>query len=299
MFSLPFALPGVVALALVAAIGYWVGRRQATGRQREMEQARREMRRAQAVARELETISDAIRQSLSSHQSSIVKFKDRVSQLGAGAGQGAWEDLNREIEQVLGPTQKLTSQLAQAYQDLRQQADQLLTFTEVRTDPLTGVSNRRALEETLRSMFAMFERYETPFALLILDVDKFKEINDTRGHQAGDQCLKSVAAAIDHTVRETDVVARFGGDEFVVLLPQTHLEQAGMLGERLRIAVREHADLSISVGVATALDGDSPRSLLARADEALFSAKAGGRNCTHWHDGKQTEPVEESVAAMA
>lgn len=299
MFELPFALPGIVALALVAAIGYWVGRRQATGRQREMEQARREMRRAQAVARELETISDAIRQSLSSHQSSIVKFKDRVSQLGAGAGQAAWEDLNREIEQVLGPTQRLTAQLAQAYQDLRQQADQLLTFTEVRTDPLTGVSNRRALEETLTSMFAMFERYETPFSLLILDIDKFKEVNDTRGHQQGDQTLKGVAAAIDETVRETDVVARFGGDEFVVLMPQTHLDQAALLAERLRAAVRAHADVGISTGVAAALDGDSPRSLLARADEALFAAKAGGRNCTYWHDGKETEPADDRAVAMA
>ncbi|MFO0899569.1 MAG: diguanylate cyclase [Pirellulales bacterium] len=299
MVELPFALPGIVALALVAAIGYWIGRRQATGRQREMEQARREMRRAQAVARELETISDAIRQSLSSHQSSIVKFKDRVSQLGAGAGQAAWEDLNREIEQVLGPTQRLTAQLAQAYQDLRQQADQLLTFTEVRTDPLTGVSNRRALEETLTSMFSLFERYETPFSLLILDVDKFKEINDTRGHQQGDQTLKSVAAAIDETVRETDVVARFGGDEFVVLMPQTHLDQAALLAERLRAAVRTHADVGISTGVAAALDGDSPRSLLARADEALFAAKAGGRNCTYWHDGKETEPAEDRAIALA
>ncbi len=299
MFQLPLALPGAVALALVAAIGYWIGRRQATGRQREMEQARREMRRAQAVARELETISDAIRQSLSSHQTSIVKFKDRVNQLGAGAGQAAWEDLNREIEQVLGPTQRLTSQLAQAYQDLRQQAEQLLTFTEVRTDPLTGVSNRRALEETLRSMFSLFERYETPFALLILDVDQFKQINDSRGHQEGDQTLKSVAAAIDHTVRETDVVARFGGDEFVVLMPQTQLDHAAMLAERLRVAIHAQAGVGISSGVAVALDGDSPRSLLARADEALFAAKAGGRNCTYWHDGKDIEPAEEAAIALA
>jgi diguanylate cyclase (GGDEF)-like protein len=298
MFEVPY-LPAAVALSLVAAIGYWVGRLQTGAQRREIDEARREIRRAQAVACELESISHAIRQTLSSHQSSIMQFKDRVGQLGAGLGEAAWRDLCQEIEQVLGPTQRLTAQLAEAYEDLRQQADRLLTMTEVRTDPLTGVGNRRMLEETLRTMFALFERYETPFSLLILDVDRLERINEAGGRQAGDRTLQNLADLVRQTVRDTDIVARLGGDELAVVMPQTHLDQAALLADRLRQAVRVKAETTISVGVASALDGDSPRSLLARAREALFAAKAGGRDCTFWHDGKTAELAQDTTAAVA
>ena len=107
---------------------------------------------------------------------------------------------------MLKPTLKLAAQFAAAYDEIRQQSNNLMTFTEVRTDPLTGVSNRRALDETLESMFAMMHRYEQPFSVVIVDIDYFKQINDEQGHLYGDRMLKAVARLLDDNVRDTDMV---------------------------------------------------------------------------------------------
>ena len=110
-----------------------------------------------------------------------------------------------------------------------------MTFTEVRTDPLTGVSNRRALDETLESMFAMMHRYEHPFSVVLLDIDNFKQINDEQGHLYGDRMLKAVSRLLDDNVRDTDMVARYGGEEFVIVMPQTTLRRSD---DFLRTAAR-------------------------------------------------------------
>src|SRR5262249_51352013 len=144
-------------------------------------QARRELKRAQAVAKELERIAVAVRRSIATHHSSVLKFKDRVSTLGSDHEDSSWQALCAEAEGMLKPTFKLAAQLASAYDEIRQQSNNLMTFTEVRTDPLTGVSNRRALDETLESMFAMMHRYEHPFSVVIMDIDHFKQINDEQG----------------------------------------------------------------------------------------------------------------------
>src|SRR5215470_9922994 len=201
----PFTL---VALSAVAMIGYLVGRRNREQQQLSTEvQARRELKRAQAVAKELERIAVAVRRSLATHHSSVLKFKDRVSSLGGDQQQGNWQELCTEAEGMLKPTLKLAAQLATAYDEIRQQSNNLMTFTEVRTDPLTGVSNRRALDETLESMFAMMHRYEHLFSLVIVDIDYFKQINDEQGHLYGDRMLTSVARLMDDSVRKTDVVS--------------------------------------------------------------------------------------------
>ncbi len=138
-------LPVPVALAAVALIGYLVGRRKGNQQKISHEaQARRELKRAQAVAKELERIAVAVRRSIATHHSSVLKFKDRVSTLGGTEQNGDWQELCSEAEGMLKPTLKLAGQLAAAYDEIRQQSNNLMTFTEVRTDPLTGVSNRRA-----------------------------------------------------------------------------------------------------------------------------------------------------------
>ena len=119
------------------------------------------------------------------------------------------------------PRSKLASQLAAAYDEIRQQSNNLMTFTEVRTDPLTGVSNRRALDETLESMFAMMHRYEHPFAVVLLDIDHLQANQRRAGALYGDRMLKAVARLLDDSVRDTDMVARYGGEEFVIVMPQT------------------------------------------------------------------------------
>lgn len=290
-------LPAPVALAAVALIGYLVGRRRREQQRGDGEaQSRRELKRAQCVARELERIAESVRRGIATHHSSVLKFKERVATLGVDQQEAAWQELCSEAEDMLKPTLKLAAQLATAYDEIRQQSNNLMTFTEVRTDPLTGVSNRRALDETLDSMFAMLHRYEQPFCLLLLDIDHFKQINDEQGHLYGDRMLRTVARLMDENVRDTDILARYGGEEFVIVMPQTTLAGATAFADRLRERIDEQMPLTISVGVAEAGDGDNPQTLLARADAALYGAKAGGRNRVYRHTGLTIETArgEES-----
>ena len=254
---------------------------------------RRELKRAQAVAKELERIAVAVRRSIATHHSSVLKFKDRFSGDRKEANR---QELCSEAEGMLKPTLKLAAQLATAYDEIRQQSNNLMTFTEVRTDPLTGVSNRRALDETLESMFAMMHRYEHPFSLVILDIDYFKQINDEQGHLYGDRMLKSVARLMDDSVRDTDIVSRYGGEEFVIVMPQTVLDGATIFAERLRQRIEQQLPLTVSGGVATAGDGDNAQTLLARADAALYSAKAAGRNRLFRHNGLNIQSASETVS---
>jgi two-component system cell cycle response regulator len=156
------------------------------------------------------------------------------------------------------------------------------------TDPLTRVLNRRALLDRLTVEVDRARRFAAPLTLLLLDVDHFKEINDTAGHLAGDSVLRQLGALLEDAVRKVDVVARYGGEEFVVILPETLTEGATVFAERLRERIAAQpfdvgeraAHLTVSVGIASF---PSPRvvsteDLFARADEALYRAKSGGRN---------------------
>ncbi|HEX4147715.1 MAG TPA: GGDEF domain-containing protein, partial [Pirellulales bacterium] len=187
------------------------------------------------------------------------------------------------------------------YDQIRQQSNQLMTFTEVRTDALTGVSNRRAMDDTLQSLVAMKNRYQLSFSLAIFDIDHFKSINDEQGHLAGDQMLQQVARLIDETARETDIVTRYGGEEFVVLMPQTELGGATIFSERVRQAVERKLGITLSAGAAEANDGELSDEVLHRADAALYHAKSGGRNRVSRHTGQAVEAVsgQDPVAPPA
>lgn len=159
---------------------------------------------------------------------------------------------------------------------------------QVGTDPLTGCMNRRALEARLRSDWRLAKRRGTHVALAAIDLDHFKQINDTRGHPVGDVVLQQLAGIMKTTARDTDAVARFGGDEFVILLPDTGWQGALTFAERLRRRVDDFTfgppgspmTITISVGVALARGTDplSPEELLKEADRSLYKAKQQGRN---------------------
>jgi len=154
-------------------------------------------------------------------------------------------------------------------------------------DPLTGVGSRRILEQVINTEYARALRYNRCFSLGIVDLDNFKQINDTGGHSAGDQALKKLAKLMRDSTRTTDIIiVRFGGDEFVLIMPETPLTGAKVLLERLRrqartISIPKVGSITISCGAAewTGLADDTPESLLRRADEALYEAKRAGRNC--------------------
>ncbi len=149
------------------------------------------------------------------------------------------------------------------------------------TDPLTGLRNRRAFLDRLDEESDRAARYGTPLSLVMIDVDHFKTLNDTRGHVEGDGALREIGETISAHSRSTDLVARYGGEEFVVILPGEDIDGAAVLAERFRRSV-EHAEwgghrLTISLGVATMACGGAEE-LIRHADAAMYRAKAAGRN---------------------
>lgn len=153
-------------------------------------------------------------------------------------------------------------------------------------DPLTELPNREAYNERIQSEFNRWQRYQHSLSLAVCDLDFFKKINDSFGHQAGDRVLKVISRSIAKRLREVDFFCRYGGEEFVVILPETTLEKATTLLEKIRIAIAGTAfnykndplSITLSIGITQFRQGDSIASAFGRADKALYAAKAEGRN---------------------
>ncbi|CAM4179538.1 sensor domain-containing diguanylate cyclase [Pseudoalteromonas maricaloris] len=157
-----------------------------------------------------------------------------------------------------------------------------------KTDPLTGVASRRQLSDKIDSQIRLYERYRTPFSVILTDLDNFRVINERFGHEAGDIVLVHVSSLLSDMLRDTDLIARLGGEEFALVLPNTGLEGAILVAERARImieqasfqiAVGEEVDITSSFGVAEFGAGESGvESIIRRADTMLLEAKSSGRN---------------------
>jgi len=174
---------------------------------------------------------------------------------------------------------------------------------EARTDELTGLPNHRAFQEALATELERTRRFRRPLAVAMVDIDAFKAVNDTYGHQQGDEVLRHVATAIRETCRATDTPARYGGEELAVVLPETGIDGAYVVGENIRRAVEglrlplsDSATLRVTVSVGVAATGSErvePAALIAAADAALYAAKRGGRNQTV----RSAEPVVPAATA--
>jgi diguanylate cyclase (GGDEF)-like protein len=159
------------------------------------------------------------------------------------------------------------------------------------TDSLTGIPNRRALNEMLERELHTSERYDTPFAFVILDLDDLKKINDSGGHSLGDLALKRFANVLKKTARKGDIVARYAGDEFVVVMAKTDRDAAQRGVERMLSALRRNG-LQSSIGVAMfPLDGIDGQTLFFAADEALYHAKQNGKNTYRFYERKPGQPL--------
>ncbi len=198
-----------------------------------------------------------------------------------------------EVEQLSGALGAMTARLLQANTELEQRVQARTAELEranaelarlAQHDPLTGLLNRRGLDERLVALAAGARRRQAPLSLLVLDVDHFKQVNDRHGHDVGDQVLRAIAQVLRQRLREVDIVARFGGEEFVVVLADTAAAGAGEVSAALVAAVRQAAmpvvgTVTISCGAAELRTGrENPEAALRRADEALYEAKQGGRN---------------------
>ncbi|MBI1423149.1 MAG: diguanylate cyclase [Gammaproteobacteria bacterium] len=162
-------------------------------------------------------------------------------------------------------------------------------------DSLTGANNRAAMDRCLERELELAHRHDHPLSLMVVDVDHFKLINDTLGHSAGDAVLKSLTACMKETMRASDMLFRYGGEEFALVLSGTDLDGARQMGERLRAAVaaypfvynNKEIDVTVSIGVASLGRRDSANRLFNKADTALYQAKKAGRNQVHSSAEKQ------------
>lgn len=161
----------------------------------------------------------------------------------------------------------------------------LKTLSEI--DDLTGVANRRAFTETLQGALKAYQASSRQFSVLILDIDRFKRINDTLGHSSGDEAIKYAVSVFNSALRSSDYLGRIGGEEFALILYDTELQDAVGIAENLRLALEQShfivesnvIELTISIGVTQILGTDSDiKSILSRADEAMYHAKKSGRN---------------------
>lgn len=155
-------------------------------------------------------------------------------------------------------------------------------------DELTNLNNRRAFFEQGEQLFKQARRYRHPTSVMMIDIDHFKNINDNHGHSGGDSVLKAIAPLLQKSIREADILARIGGEEFAVILPQTSIEEASNLAERIRQKIEEasivHDGLPIKItasfGISACMstEDDDLEKMMARADDALYIAKKKGRN---------------------
>lgn len=191
------------------------------------------------------------------------------------------ERAEAEVHKLNARLRNLEEESASLRERIRDERNQALL------DPLTEVPNRLAYNERIAQEYTRWKRYRAPLVFTVWDVDNFKRINDTYGHQAGDKVLKVVAKVLSSQVREADFVARYGGEEFVILLPETDLAQARVVTEKIRAAVEacefhyrgERVLITISCGMAQFREQDEADAVFARADAAMYRAKAAGRNC--------------------
>jgi diguanylate cyclase (GGDEF)-like protein len=237
----------------------------------------------------------------------IVRPLDRltagVQQVAAGdftvdlpvLGGGEVGDLTVIFNDMVSRLRRGREELDGANRTLKRQNEELERLSI--TDGLTGLYNRRQLMEVLETEGRRTVRSKKPFSILMIDVDHFKNLNDTHGHLVGDEVLQKLASILKDEIREIDFAARYGGEEFLVTLPDTGLDSAAQVGERIRARVEEEGfasageqiSVTVSIGVADHTgDGDSAEAIISRADDALYKAKRRGRNRVVRSDGKRT-----------
>jgi len=234
-------------------------------------------------------------ESLSRAHAAFVLSKGELSVRDLGSTNGTYVDGNRVTgEYALKGNERIWLGLNTLVRMQRMGPTELaaaqMLWESATADPLTGLNNRRYLEQRIRSEYAFAKRHQRPLSMLVLDIDDFKHVNDTWGHIAGDAVLRAVGACLTSTLRAEDVAARFGGEEFVLLLRDEDGARSQIAAERIRAQIEhmrvawegQSIGVTVSIGLATFTpdsnfaDGDA---ILANADACLFRAKQSGRNC--------------------
>ncbi len=263
-------------------LGYWFGRKAAPP---PIDQTQ-----VLAFIRNLSLWTSEFAGDVSKYQSQL----DSISKQARGKGEAPREEVLGLLSQIMSANQQLQQRLDDTEKRLESQTIQISSYlTEARTDGLTGLLNRRAFDKATDELFAAWAAKKQRFTLGLIDIDHFKQINDTHGHPAGDAVLKHVAQTIQNEMRDAACVARYGGEEFGVLMLSSVEDAAAALDSlRAKIAKVEvlhegkRISVTLSAGASQILPEEKIGKLVRRSDEALYASKMGGRNRVYLHDGQ-------------
>ncbi len=263
-------------------LGYWFGRKAAPP---QIDQTQ-----FLAFIRNLSLWTSEFAGDVSKYQSQL----DSISKQARGKGEAPREEVLGLLSQIMNANQQLQQRLDDTEKRLESQTIQISSYlTEARTDGLTGLLNRRAFDKATDELFAAWTAKKQRFTLGLIDIDHFKQINDTDGHPAGDAVLKHVAQTIQNEMRDAACVARYGGEEFGVLMLSSVEDAAAALDSlRAKIAKVEvlhegkRISVTLSAGASQILPEEKIGKLVRRSDEALYASKMGGRNRVYLHDGQ-------------
>lgn len=294
-----FVLVSAVEMSLGMMLGWWMR----GGRERKLVEQKATVERAIGS---IEQITHDVAGHVGRHQSHIHGINQELSALQ----QPSSNELQAAMAEIVEVNDKLRARLREAEHKLQEQAQVIRSAEQAaRTDSLTQLANRRAFSEHLQQTLEDARQRQEAVSLLLIDVDRFKQINDKHGHQVGDIVLQRVAETLVTALPDAQLIARYGGEEFAAILPRMTLSQAEAAAEAARTAVEsltidlgdQQLKVTVSGGVVETLPDDDIDSFLRRADTALYASKEAGRNCTHKHDGRVIqrigEPPENEAAA--
>jgi diguanylate cyclase len=259
------------------------------------EKQREDSKKIQEAMQQVYRLTGRIGHDVGEHNARVKQINEELSGAAVEGSVDLEAAVLAAVSKVTQANEQLQNELRSAEAKLAEQAAALQSQMEMaRTDALTGALNRRAFDDEIQRRVSEFQRYRTPVSLLLFDIDHFKKFNDTYGHQTGDDVLCHVACTLSMVMRDVDLVCRYGGEEFAVILPATEAPGAILAAERARTAIErmlvevsgQQLKVTCSGGIAEALPGEDAEAIIARADQGLYASKKAGRNCVHLHDGK-------------
>jgi diguanylate cyclase len=277
----------LAAVAVGLVCGFFIGRFFTL--QHESNKLREDRQNTLKALVKLMKSADQLNQDVDEHNTALASAKQEIAAMNPVDHVRLQNELILNIAKVVQSNRKLENDLVVSKYQLESQAQELdRSRREARTDALCQIGNRKAVDEYLEFMISRNRREQNGLGLMLVDVDHFKRVNDTFGHQAGDEVLTSIANVLKSCVRPGDFVGRLGGDEFVILLEGLTAENATAVGARIRGAIEgsdfflndqgQSTVVTLSMGLAVANEGDNATTLFERADKALYKSKELGRN---------------------